>query len=203
MGDLAVVKGSMRTLFDFKTANLYQLPAILQGLACFDEDRARKIGNKIIELIAQDPRREAHEDLTWKFIRPDSKFKQEFDLFMSGRPRRECSRAFRYQLACWRFGSAVETAIEARHARTTMANRRHHIGPVRFSLSNRLPLLEEKLRKDHIDTSALIECFEQARNWKRAMLSLGLQHHPVLKSMPRVRRKQLAQAIYHCTLEDL
>ena len=94
-----------------------------------------------------DPRKEVHDPRTWSFLEPDSHFATELDQFIDGTPRAECSLRFRRRVAKFRFCFAVETSIEEKHARATMAKARHHIGPVRFCLSNRLSMLETWLQR--------------------------------------------------------
>ena len=81
-------------------------------------------------------------------------------------------------IAKLRHGAAVETTIEEKHARTTLARKRHHIGPVRLSLANRLPLLGRWLQKKHVSPEDLLRKFSEARSLKRAATLLGLRDHP-------------------------
>ena len=54
----------------------------------------------------------------------------------------EVGDAFAKDVARLRFIIVVETSIESKHARVSLARRTHTIGPVKVSLSNRLPLLD-------------------------------------------------------------
>ena len=139
MFDFGQMKDASLVILMSKNDYLFRLPNILQGLAAVDESKARTIGIRAEDQWQKDRRREAHDALTWELMRPDSHFHVALLLFNSGVPRRECGRPFRIQLSFFRFGSSVETTIEEKHLRTTLARKPHHIGPVRLSLANRLP----------------------------------------------------------------
>ena len=89
-----------------------------------------------------------------------------------------CSRNFLLQLATFRLTIVVETTIEAKHSRVAMSQRAHFIGPVRISLSNRLPLLERWLVRKQISMPELVQHFGAARSLARAATLLGLDRHP-------------------------
>ena len=100
----------------------------------------------------------------------------------------------------------VETTIEAKHKAVAMESIRG-MGPVRVSLSNRLPLLERHVRDDPRYLLRLVECFEEARHFKQIPMLLGLADHPSLQHLRRMRSSDLVQVltriIYRCDLYDV
>eukprot|EP00972_Heterocapsa_arctica_P037835 5569566-Heterocapsa_arctica.AAC.1 len=126
------------------------------ALAHVKEDVARDFAPKILEAWNQDPRQEVHHRLTWKLMRPGSFFREGLELFIAGTLRRDLPQPFLQQVASFRFPAAVETTIEEKHARVSMAKRCHHVGPVRISLANRLPMLERALRSGSLCPKRLL-----------------------------------------------
>lgn len=57
-------------------------------------------------------------------------------------PLRELGAFFVSEVAKLRFVIVVETTIENKHARVTLARRTHAIGPVIVSLTNRILMLD-------------------------------------------------------------
>jgi hypothetical protein len=153
----------MLVLLKLKTAHLDKLPWLFCGLAHTDEQIARSIASRIRELWQHDPRQHVHHRLTWSLMHPGSPFADELDKFIDGAALADLSEAFQSRVAGWRFVPVVETSIEGKHAKTSLAKKSHHIGPVRLSLANRLPFLDRSLRAGHIDPHQLLAKFHEAR----------------------------------------
>jgi hypothetical protein len=154
----------MLLLLKVKTAHVDKLPWLFCALAHTDEGIARSYGKLIKDAWSQDPRREAHHRITWSLMKPGSAFSQALDAFVAGAARSSLPVEFRMRIASFRFVAFVETTIEAKHARTSLARKAHHLGPVRISLANRLPFLERSIRTGHIEVEQLIQKFQQARH---------------------------------------
>ena len=98
----------------------------------------------------------------------------------------------------------METTIEEQHAKVTLAKRVHHIGPVRISLANRLPLLGRWTQRGEIDGNTLLNAFSRCRSLKSVPAMLGLDEHPALvEGKPWSMRVSLARVLYHCDLESM
>jgi hypothetical protein len=154
----------MLLLLKMKTDYLDKLPWLFAALAHFDEHIAREFARKIRLAWEADPRPEAHHRITAELMM-DKDFRENLDRFIAGTPRAQLSEAFRKKIAKWRFAAIVESTIEQKHARTSMARRAHAVGPVRVSLANRLPSLEQSLRSGHVDALALLRNFQKARRF--------------------------------------
>ena len=74
----------------------------------------------------------------------------------------------------------METTIEEKHARTTVARRAHQIGLARISLANRLPWMERSISQGHLDVGLLLSKFELTRNANVALRLLRFDLHPDL-----------------------
>ena len=103
-------------------------------------------------------------------------------MFIAGRPRRELPVECLLRIASFRFVPAVETTIEVKHQRVSLARRAHHIGGVRISLSNRLGMLQRWLAQEYITAQELSRAFNQTRSLKSVPYSLGFDEHPLLGS---------------------
>ena len=155
----------------------------------------------------QDPRPEAHHRIVAHLF-GETCFLSELRRFVAGSPRHALQPQVLQSIAVWRFVPVAESTIEGRHARTSLAWRRHWISPVRVSLSNRLGMLEQSLRSEHISVKDLLESFDIARDLKAAPHILGVEEHPSLrrvalgeiKETSWTLRKLLAAILYQCDL---
>jgi hypothetical protein len=162
--DFQYARSSMLVLLKLKTAHLDKLPWLFCGLAHTDEGVSRGIGSRIVDSWRQDPRELVHHRLTWELMRPGSAFLESLLAYVGGMTFAAMPVAFQIQVAEFRFVPIVETSIEAKHAKTSLAKKAHHIGPVRLSLANRLPFLDRSMRAGHIDPRQLLEMFHKARS---------------------------------------
>ena len=107
-------------------------------------------------------------------------------------------------LASWRFISVAESTIESKHAKVSLAEKSHPIGPTRVSLANRLPLLERLLLRGHADVQTVIRHFARARKLSAIPALLGFEKHPALRGVKKASalRPVLAHIIYGTGLED-
>ena len=186
------------TLLSVRNDYIFRLPWMFHGLAAVNEEDARRCGRRILDACAQDPRQEAHDVRTWELMQPNSSFAAQLSKFVDGLPRKHCSYEYRLQVAKWRFGSCVETTIEDKHARTTMARKIHHVGPVRLSLANRLPNMTSMLEHGKIRGHEFLENFHKARCLKDAVQLLGLQYHPDVRDAvgkKRLKHKDVVRAV--------
>ena len=103
----------------------------------------------------KDPRADAHHRVVAHLF-TETCFLDEIRRFAAGTPRDHLQPEVLQTMATWRFIPIAESSIESRHARTSIAWRRHWISPVRVSLSNRLGVLERGLRSGHIDVRDLL-----------------------------------------------
>ena len=95
----------------------------------------------------------------------------------------------------------METTIEEKHARVSKAQAAMRLGPVRVSLSNRLPLLGRLLKRGHINPELLLRKFEDARHLLGIPAALGLTLHPSLSTSgrtPALLLPLVTKAVYHC-----
>ena len=188
-----------------KTDYVKRLPVKFCGLAVISEEGARKIGKEIIEDFEKDPQQSVHHRITWKLMQPGAVFQVQLRLFVSGVRRNDLACAYRMQVALFRFPSGVETTIEEKHSRVAIALKAHHIGPVRVSLSNRLPLLERLMRRNQVAAISLLEHFTKARQTSQVPALLGIDMHPgLMKSAGRSRRAanlllpKVIKVVYRC-----
>ena len=210
--DLECGKAVLAGLLRHKTQIFRALPWVLCGIAHTDHDIGRQCGQRALDLFAEDPREEAQHRITWSLLEPQSDFRSELELFIQGTPLFELAIEFVRQIAVWRFCYIVETTIESRHSNVTQERKKHHIGPVRVSLSNRLPLMERWIRKKQLDMDELTHCFTEARSLHSAASLLDLERHPCLLDM-NVRKGRggkvsavhpwLTKAIYNCSIESM
>ena len=101
-------------------------------------------GVTILRTIEVEPRPETHHRYTVKVLfNPD--FLAGLKKFVGWEPRSQCGHTFLWHVGVLRLTPVVETTIEEKHARTTVARRAHHIGPARISLANRLPWMERSI----------------------------------------------------------
>ena len=196
------LKEAMLLLLQTKTNYMKCLQFLFFGLAAISETDARTCAKLCVDAFEADPRQEAHSAVTWKLMKPGSWFHEELTQFIQGTLRSSCSVAFQIQIATWRFGSACETTIEAKHQRVSMSSKGKSLGPVRVSLANRMPMLQRNLLSGHYDGAELLQCFHFARNLKNLVKTFGLEDHPTLSGR-QLEYGDVARAIYHATLPDL
>ena len=136
-------------------------------------------------------------------------FRLELQRFVDGMPRQLCNDAFLSQLCIFRLFPVSETSIEAAHSRVALSSSKHHIGPVRVSLSNRLRLIEASIARDEEFGKQLLQCFSSARSLKTIAAELNLEGHPLWcgkdTKLNRLHTSQsrilLTAMIYHCDIE--
>eukprot|EP00959_Pyramimonas_sp_CCMP1952_P425434 8911864-Pyramimonas_sp.AAC.1 len=165
---------SMLTLLRVKTAYLKQLPILYAGLAVADEGVARAHASEVLASFMRDPRKELHDPRTWELLDPDCENAAELQKFIAGTSRSECSYLFQMNIAVFRFMHCVETSIEEKHARASMAKLKHHIGPCRISLSNRLPMLMRWLALGQTSGQQVVDAFSCVRSLSKIRSELHI-----------------------------
>ena len=166
-----------------------RLPWLLCALAHEDESRARTAGAKALDAFLDDPRESAHHRLTWKLLHEGSAFRDGLELFIDGTDRWSCGNTFCEQVASFAFWPISETTIEAKHSRASMDAKKHHIGPVRVSLGNRLSMMEKLLVKSPDRLSCLLKHFSVARQMVKVSSCLNLGGHPLITNLDQGARK--------------
>ena len=82
-----------------------------------------------------------------------------------------------------------------------------HIGPVKVSLANMLPLCEKWLRNKQINITDLVKVFERARCLKKMVEEFDLAAHPAARDMGRNHHGRLQHAVvgalYNCDLNSM
>jgi len=143
MQDLRSGQAHLMGLLQIKTQFWKALPWCLVGLASTSDQAARRAAAHCIAQFEKDPRQEAHHRLTWFWMQPGGRLRVGLDLFATTSiPLRELGAFFVSEVAKLRFVIVVETTIENKHARVTLARRTHAIGPVIVSLTNRILMLD-------------------------------------------------------------
>ena len=121
---------------------------------------------------------------------------------MRGASRKQLEKCYKLQSASFRFIPIAETTIEQKHAVPSHANKVHHIGPTRFSPSDRIPWMEKQLKRGHMNVKDLLQAFSSARSLEKCPALLGIENHPRMlesrKQKPSQLRAGLAQVIYRC-----
>ncbi len=144
--DLRACQAHIAALLQVKTQFWKSLPWCLVGLAHGDAQIVRQMATSAIAQFEKDPRREAHHRITWHWMNPAGPLRNSVDFLAKGVITvLECPAHVVKSIARLRFVVVVETTIENKHARVTMARRKHTIGPVRVSLSNRLLMLDSRM----------------------------------------------------------
>ena len=196
----------MLLLLRMKTAYLQKLPWLLAGLAHPDIQISREIGAKILQQWDLDPRPEAHHRITSRLLSPGA-FLDSLKAWVAGANFRDLSEEYQKHVASLRFTPIVETTIEEKHARVAMSKKRHHLGPVRISLANRLPLLERWIKRGHVSGKQLLDLFTESRQLKKVPMLLRVEGHPLLVERfgcrPGKMRVMLAKVLYHCDLQNM
>ena len=121
-GDFEQGKASMLLLLKLKTNYFEKLPWLFCALAHSDETIARNFASKIRLAWAADPRPEAHHRITADLMQAGI-FRESLDRFIDGASRVELPAEFRIKVAEFRFVPVVETTVEAKHARTSLARK--------------------------------------------------------------------------------
>ena len=178
--DLEHGQAVMVSLLQQKTQFCKALPWLLCGIAHTDLSVARRYAQLCIDRFEEDPRQVAQHRISWELLRRDSYFRRELECFISGSDIAQLSADFVRQIATFRFCIVVETTVEAKHSRVTSMRRQHAAGPVRVSLSNRLPLMERWLKRGQLDMVKLVHYFDQSRKIVEAAKLLNLEDHPCL-----------------------
>jgi hypothetical protein len=205
--DIATARAHLQLELQTKLDWTQRLPWLLLALAHVHEPTARLMGRRALEEFERDPRKTAHHRITWAWFKPGSRLWTAFHAFIfENRSRSSLPGVFLNSVASARFVPIVETTIEAKHKAVAMESIRG-MGPVRVSLSNRLPLLERHVRDDPRYLLRLVECFEEARQFKQIPMLLGLADHPSLQHLRRMRSSDLVQVltriIYRCDVYDV
>ena len=118
-------------------------------------------------------------------------------------PRWSLGRAFKKTIAKYKFVPVVETTIESKHQKVSTEEKRHHIGPVRVSLSNRMPWLEQNLAKHPETITEILDSFSKARKLHQMPLAFGLEEHPLLVNKKHTTSQLVTSfgcIVYHCVL---
>jgi hypothetical protein len=204
--DITKAKVTIETVLTVKLQYYGRLPWLLCGLALADESRARAIGVKAISQFEQDPREAVHHRKTWALMQPQSQFRAQLQSFVQGQQRWSCGPEFSLQVAKLRLVPVVETTIEEKHSRVSLDKKRHHIGPVRVSLANRLPLFFRTISRDPSALQDLLPFFQQARSLKEVPPLLNLEGSPCLIGYKAWRhctklKALLSLVLYRCDMD--
>ena len=114
-------------------------------------------------------------------MRPGSIFETELNRIVDDRaPREQLHKKFLIEITIFRFGMAPETTVEARHALSTLALKKHYLGPVRISLSNRFRMAERWIMLGMFTGAELLEEFAKCRELMRMPRDFGVALHPSL-----------------------
>ncbi len=207
--DMLHAKGVQTSLLQIKCSYWTSLPWCLIGVAHHDEAVARKCAKSSLQKFDKDPRAPpVQHHISWTLLKPGALFRSELQRFIDGESRWALHADVQVQIAAWCFIPIVETTIEAKHAYVSSENKKHHIGPTRVSLANRLPLLERLLLRDPSFIIGFLEDFESARSMKAIPDLLGFTAHPLLgggnlASYSTSEMVPLVSSIfYHCDLEN-
>ena len=208
INNCTLAAASALAVFRLKTEFWQVLPWLFVGLACVDEEEARRIAVRIVEAWNLDPRKAAHGKITWQLMRGGAKFKAELMKFISCISRAHLSvKHFLKWVAIWRLIPIVEHTIEEKHSRVAVQSRTRRIGPTRVSLCNRLPMFVRLLLRKQLDMKKFIRHSGQARHINRIAGSLGLECHPTLLKKRKAKNTALipflSRAIYHCDEETM
>jgi hypothetical protein len=176
-------------------------------LSHYDEEVAREGAVIIVDMFSRDPREEVHDEMSWRLLNPASEFGLDLQRFIAGEARANLSPETLFEIAVPFFWIVCETSIEEKHARLARFNH-SKLGPVRCSLSNRLPLLERLVTQNKLPVVELIAAFEKARNFRDAAAAIGVDAFPrLLETKPNVGsnefRECLIQAIYRVDLDHM
>jgi hypothetical protein len=165
------------------------------GIAVEDQLRARSNARNARAKFRDSPQIESlHDPKTWRLFKQDSAFARELDRFIDdGIDRDLLDKDFLFEIAVFRFLFIIETTVEARHAKAAVDIKKHFIGPVRISLSNRLPMLEYWLSIGYVTGHELLHFFEIARNLAKAPEVFGLSCHETLNPFQNGKRLTAAQ----------
>ena len=207
MEDFRRVKAASTLQLTMKNDYWQRLPWLLSGLAHCDEQVARSCGRKAKEAIQVDPRREAHDSITWRLLEPGCPFDMELDRFIAGTPRASLQHFALVVIAGFKFLPVCETTIEAKHGRVSLENRMKKLGPVRVSLANRLPMLEKWLTRGVFSLEDLLNKFEEARQLKATIHTLGIAQHPSMSNSSGMKsshmRNRVGKMLYRCDLDNM
>ena len=126
--------------------------------------------------------------------------------FTSGTRRSDLPELVLKHIAVGRFVIIAESSIEGKHAAVSLDSQRG-IGPVRVSLANRLPLMESRMQQHPMYLHDLVECFHEARNFRRIPAIMGFENHPLLEGRRFKHISEmvpvLAAIVYRCNLDDV
>jgi hypothetical protein len=204
--DLAAAKAHIQLNLQTKTDWRLRLPWLLIGVAHTREDTARQCARQALEAFDADPRQAAQHRISWLWLNNASPLRECFQAFVDGAGRESLNPRFQSVLATMRFIPIVETTIEAKHAKVALQSQTG-LGPVRVSLSNRLPLMESRIASNPQYLAELVECFGLVRKFKKVPMFLGFERHPLLHTMAGKHHSvwvpTLTRIIYRCALEDL
>eukprot|EP00969_Alexandrium_andersonii_P264536 11692175-Alexandrium_andersonii.AAC.1 len=184
-----------------------RLPWVLCGCSHPDQTLARRAAASALEQYAVDARDAAHDPRTVALMKAGSEFRQGLEQFAAGGPLWHQNESFTRQVAAMRFFPVAETRIEEKHARVSLESKRHHVGPCRVSMSNRLLQMNTMLAKQPQLLTKLVEKFSEARALGKLASLLGLEGHPRLLALQGSRRKThvfratLTEVIYQCDIE--
>ena len=205
LGDFHRGTGHLRSSLQQKLQFWSLLPWRLCALAG-DEDDARAQGAvcvRLFEATSAAPLN-THHKVTLKFM--TGEIRQELDRWLTGAPMQDCARLQR-EVAKLRLIPVCERIIEARGSQVSHALGSSK-GPVRASLSLRLPELKQKLHSAGHGINNFVLAWERARHIKQAAEELHLSAHPELSALlaeadalhTTAVYPVLGKVLYHCDL---
>jgi hypothetical protein len=193
-------------LFKIKMDYVEKEPISFGCVAIADESVAREFARKARDRFRRDMRQEVHDARTWRLMAPGAVFSRELDRFLDeGVPRHLLDNRALEEIAVFRLAMMLETIMEQRHAIASCALKKHFIGPVPLSLSNRLPMLERMVRLGHVTGTEVLEAFAHCLQLLRQGNDFGVGLHQTLNTAhtPASMRVSLAKVIYRCNLDDM
>ena len=184
------------------------LPWHLAGIAHYDEEVARACARQCRNMFDADPREDSHHCLTFSLLQGGCDFRSALDEFCEGSARSDLSQLFLQVIAKFAFMPVVETTVESRHAKVALESQLR-LGPVRVSLANRLPLLENKIAREPELLQDLLKHFMHMRHLRCIPGIFNFQGHPHLvervpeRSRPSAYLAPCAAIIYRCNIDSL
>ena len=202
------------TTLQIKTSFWRTLPWLLCGLAHSNPRTVQAVATQAMLAWQADPRPEGHHPVTQSFF--SEPFLTSMQELANGRVLSTLPCAFQLAVSELCFVPVVETTIESKHSRATLAKGVFKMGPVGLSLSNRSIMLERWLRSGFCSVEELLHHFAIARTASGTLSSANLEKHPAFQKgdghaqghrQPRLsragRRKLTLQLLYQCDMDTL
>ena len=166
LDDLRKARAVITSILMAKLACMKTFPWSISILAHSDEDGVAKPGAaRLRDEFRRDPRQDVHHPLTWALFRPGSFFSNGLDKFIEGAGRADLPYPVQVLIAVYKFPPCAETCIERKHWEVSdELKKATHVGPVRISLSNRMPMLETWLATGKCTVDDLLAMFQKARS---------------------------------------